>query len=72
MNKILLIVGSVIIVACILSLLFSALNLYGYYNVLDGSPSLYKNMHRRMIIFLVLGIVLAIVGTVCFIVRYKI
>ena len=72
MNKFLLLSGIVIIIVCVLSLLFAALNLYGYYNVVDGSPSLYKNMHRRMIIFLILGIVLAIVGTICFIIRSKI
>ncbi len=72
MNKILLIFGIVLIVACVLSLLFAGLNLYGYYNILDGSPDLYRNMHRKMIIFSVIGIVLAVVGTVCLIIRLKI
>ncbi len=72
MKKLLLIVGIVSLIACVLSLLFAALNLFGYYHVLDGSPDLFVRLHRRMILFFVIGIVLAVVGIMCFIIRSKI
>ncbi len=71
MKKLLLIIGIVSLIACVLSLLFAAFNLYGYYHVLDGSPDLFVRLHRRMILFFVIGIVLAVVGSVCFIIRSK-
>ena len=71
MKKLLLIIGIVIIVACVLSLLYALLNLYGYYHVLDGSGELYGRLHRRMIVFLITGILLAAIGAVCFVIRSK-
>ena len=71
MKKMLLIVGIILIIACVLSLLYAALNLYGYYHVLDGSAELYSSLHQRMIIFGLIGIVLAVLGTLCFIFRSK-
>ena len=71
MKKLLLIVGIVLLAACIFSLLFAALNRFGYYRTLDGSAALYARLHRRMILFFVLGIVFAAVGTGCLIVRSK-
>lgn len=72
MKKILLIVGILSIILCIFFLLFALLNMHGYYNLFDGSAGLYSKLHRRMIVFLIAGIVLAIVGTVCIIIRSKI
>ena len=72
MKKLLLIVGIMSIIVCVLSLLFAALNLFGYYHVLDGTAELYIRLHRRMIIFFVIGIVFAVIGIVCFIIRTKI
>ena len=71
MKKMLLIVGIILIIACLLSLLYAALNLFGYYHVLDGSGELYSRLHQRMIIFGLIGIVLAVLGTLCFIFRSK-
>ena len=71
MKKLLLVVGIVSIIACILFLLFAVLSLLGYYNVLDGSAELYNRLHQRMIISFLVGIVLAVIGTVCFIIRSK-
>ena len=67
----LLIVGIILIIACVLSLLYAALNQFGYYHVLDGSGELYSMLHQRMIIFGLIGIVLAVLGTLCFIFRSK-
>ena len=69
MKKILLVIGIVAIVACILALAYAALNIFGYYRVLDGSAELYARLHQRAIIFLIVGIVLAVIGIVCMIVR---
>ena len=69
MKKILLIIGIVAIVACILALAYAALNMFGYYSVLDGSSELYVRLHQRAITFFVVGIVLAVIGIVCMIVR---
>ncbi|MBR2742718.1 MAG: hypothetical protein IKD89_03920 [Clostridia bacterium] len=65
MKKALLVVGIIIIIAGVLSLLFAGLNLFGFYNVLDGSSELYARLHQRSIIFAVIGIVLAVIGAVC-------
>ena len=71
MKKMLLIGGVILIIAGVLSLLYAALNLFGDYHVLDGSADLYRNLHRRMITFGFSGIVLAVLGTVCLIIRTK-
>ena len=70
-KKLLLVLGIVIIVVSILALLFALLNLLGYYRVLDGSAELYGRLHRNMIVFLIVGIVLAAIGAACFVIRSK-
>jgi len=72
MKKLLLIVGIISLIACALSLLFSAIYWFGYYHVLDGTAELYIRLHSRMIIFFVIGIVLAVIGTASLIIRPKI
>lgn len=71
MRKVLLIVGIAVFVLCVLCLIFAALNWFGYYHTMDGSAELYARLHRRMIISLIAGIVLAVAGTVCMIVRVR-
>ena len=71
MKKMLLTVGIILIIACVLSLLYAALNLFVYYHALDGSAELYSRLHQRMITFGIIGIVLAVFGTLCFIFRSK-
>lgn len=71
MKRLLFIVGIISLIVCALSLLFSALNCFGYYHVLDGSAELYIRLHRRMLLFFVIGIVLAVIGTASFIIRSK-
>ena len=71
MKKFLLISGIVIAVLGILSLLLGAMNLFGYYHVLDGSTELYHRLHQRGIVFLVSGIVLAVIGAACFLIRSR-
>ena len=66
------ITGIVLIIAGVFSLLFSALNMLGYKNMLDGSAEHYRQLHRRMITFLIIGAVLALTGTACLIIRCKI
>ena len=69
MKKFLLILGILIIIAGVAALLFSALQGYGYYHLLDGDGDMYLRMHRRMILYLVIGIVLVVIGTACMIIR---
>ena len=71
MKKMLLTVGIILIIACVLSLLYAALNLFVYYHALDGSAELYSRLHQRMITFGIIGIVIAVLGTLCFIFRSK-
>jgi len=71
MRKVLLIVGIIAFVLCVLTLLYAALNWFGYNHTMDGSAALYDRLHRRMIIHLIAGIVLAVAGTVCMIVRIR-
>lgn len=67
MKKPLLIVGVVIIIACVLSLLLALLNMHAYYNLRDGSAGHYNRLHQRAIIYFIVGIVLAAIGTACII-----
>ncbi|MBO5126197.1 MAG: hypothetical protein J6D10_01345, partial [Clostridia bacterium] len=62
MKKLLLITGILIIILGVIALLFSALQGYGYYHLLDGDADMYLGMHRRMIQFLVIGIILVVIG----------
>lgn len=71
MKKALLIIGIILIAACVLSFLYAALNRFGYYHTLDGSAELYRRLHQRMIVFSVVGLVLALIGTGCLIVRTR-
>ncbi len=68
MEELLLIVGIISVIVSVLSLLYSALNRHGYYNLLDGEGDIYTRLHRRMIVFFVIGIVLAVIGIVCVII----
>jgi len=71
MKKVLLIIGIIAIAACVLSLLFALLNLYGYYHALDGSGAMYERMQHRTILFSVICILLAAAGAVCLRLRAK-
>ena len=68
MKKQLLILGIVIIAVGVIALIFSALQLYGYYHLLDGDSDLYIRLHRRMITFLTVGIILVVIGVLCIII----
>ena len=70
MEELLLIVGVISVIVSVLSLLYSALNRHGYYNLLDGEGDIYTRLRRRMIIFFVIGIVLAVIGIVCVIIYF--
>jgi len=72
MKNLLLVLGIIIIIVGVLALLFSALQRYGYYNLLDGEADHYIGLHRRMILFFIIGIVLEAIGAVCLIIRAKI
>lgn len=67
MKSVLLIAGIVLVILCVLSLLFSGLNWFGYYNLLDGTSEQYARLRSRKIIFLIIGIVLAVIGIACLI-----
>ena len=71
MKKLLLIVGIVIIVACVICLLYGALNMFAYRGVLDGSAELYIKLHRRMNVSFIGGGVLAVLGVLCFMIRSR-
>ena len=71
MKKILLIVGIVSVIICILSLSFAILNRFGYYHILDGTADLFIGLHRKMIIFFLIGIAFALAGIVSFIIHFK-
>ena len=72
MKQVFLIIGILSIIACILVLLFAALNMHAYYNLLDGTAAHYSRLHHRMIISFIIGVALAVIGAVCFIIRSKI
>lgn len=72
MKKVLLIIGILSIVFCVLFLLFALLNMYGYYNLFDGTAEHYRSLHNKMTASFIIGIVLAVIGAVCIIIRSKI
>ena len=67
MKKAYIIAGIIIAVACVISLLYGAINQHGYHNIYDGSPSLYERLHRRGIVFLTVGAVLAVLAAASFV-----
>ena len=69
MKVFLMIVGIIVIVASVLSLLYAALNLSVYHNLKDGSSEQYARIHKRMIMFFVIGAVLFAAGIACLIIR---
>ena len=71
MKKLLLILGLAALTVGVFCLLFAALNLFGYYHVLDGTAALYSRLHRRAFLFLAGGLVLAAGGAGCLFVRAK-
>ncbi len=71
MKHLLLTVGIISLIVCVLLFADSALSRNGYYHLMDGSADLYSSLHRRMIISLVLGIVLAVIGALCMLLRFK-
>ncbi len=72
MKIFLLIAGIVLIVACVSSALFAALNLFGFYHTHDGSSELYARMRIRATVFFIVAAVLAVAAVACFIVRAKV
>ena len=71
MKKQLLLISIAIILVGVIALLFSALQRYGYYHLLDGEADMYVRLHGRMIISFVIGIVLVAMGAVCLFIRTK-
>ena len=71
MKKALLIIGIVIIVACVVALIMALFFRFSYYHVLDGTQALYDRLHRRMIMSFVTAGVFAVIAALCFIVRAK-
>ncbi len=68
MRTMLLCAGTALAIAGVVSLSYALLNMFGYYHVLDGPAGLYGRLHRRMIIFLMAGLVLAAAGAACLII----
>ena len=69
MDKLLLVVGIISIVAGVLSLLYAALNRFAYYHLLDAEGDIYKKLHRRRAVSFAAGIALAVVGIACLFIR---
>ena len=69
MKKLFLILGIVCIVICVFVLLFSALNLHSYHNLMDGSPEQYQRLQQRAIVSFIVGAVLAGCGALCLVLR---
>lgn len=66
-----LILSILIIIIGVIALLFSALQGYGYYHLLDGDADMYIGLHQRMILFFVIGIILVVIGVSSIIIRRK-
>lgn len=71
MKNFLLIIGIAMLLAGVIALLFSALQRFGYYHLLDGDAELYLRLRGRMILSFVIGIVLVAMGAVCLFIRTR-
>ena len=71
MKKLLLIIGIIVLAACVLALVFALWNWYAFHHVLDGSAALYDRLHRQMNASFVACGVLAAIGALCVMVRFK-
>ena len=69
MKKALLIIGIIVLVLGVISLLLALFFRWAFTGVLDGSQNLYQTLKFRMYAFLIAGIILSVIGTVCLIVR---
>ena len=67
-----LIIGIILIAAAVFSLLFAAFLRHAYFNTMDASPEHYARMRGRMTTFFITGLILAVLGAACLIVRIKI
>ena len=72
MKKVLLIIGILLIIACVLLLVFALLYRHSYYNLFDGTPEHYKHLHQKMVTFFTAGGISALIGAVCVIIHTKI
>jgi len=70
-KKALLIIGIIALVVGIVCLAYSALMWFAYKNSLDGSAEFYAKRHSLAIVFLVVGIVIALIGAACMYFRSK-
>lgn len=71
MKKALLIIGIVILVACVLALIVALLFRFSYFHVLDGSDALYERLHRWMTGSFITSGILAVLGVTCLLARLK-
>ncbi len=69
MKRLLLILYISVIIAGVIALAFSALQGYGYYHLLDGDADMVSGLHRRMILFFAIGIILVVIGVTGIIIR---
>ncbi len=71
MKTALLVIFIICVSLCVLSFLLSMFFHRGYYSLLDGSHEQYARLRCLTYVFLISGIVLAVISAVCLIVRIK-
>ena len=71
MKKCLLVLGIISFFACVLLLLFAALNLHGYHHLMDGSAEHYRHLFHRAIVGFSGTALFAVAGTLCMILYAK-
>ena len=70
MKNLLLIVGIVSLIGSALAMWFSVMNRFIYNGLMDGRSEVYVTLHQRMMVSGVIGIILAVIGAVCMILRF--
>ncbi len=71
MRRALFIAGVVLLAVGVPALVFAAMNLFGYYHVLDGSSALYASLRLRAAVCFTVGGLLLLGGAVCLFFRFK-
>lgn len=72
MKKVLLIVGVIVIIACIISLLYAMLNFSAFKSLRDGTAEHYERLHRNAVMFAVIGIILFLIGAAFIVISFKV
>ena len=66
-----LIIAIALVAASLFCLVFAALNQVMYRSTMDAKPEYYDRLHRNVVIFVTLGVMIAVLAAACFFIRSR-